>query len=165
MNKIINIKSKKSILDIKKFKDKKYSLIDIKFENIHLKDINKFVLFELFDKNDLYISSTTLWELMQPIGSAGSHNYHDLTPEDIYYALNAVSNPYCVFRVKHGRYAVIPVYISSFNEPLMIVIEKGVELVNKQNANVNKIITIYPKSNLNKYILGLKECDVLYIKK
>ena len=32
MNKIINIKSKKSILDIKKFKDKKYSLIDIKFE-------------------------------------------------------------------------------------------------------------------------------------
>ncbi len=60
MNKIINIKNKKSISEIQKFKDKKYSLIDIKFENVHLKEINKLVLFDLFDKNDLYINSATL---------------------------------------------------------------------------------------------------------
>lgn len=119
MNKIINIKNKKSISDIQKFKAKKYSLVDIRFENVHLKDFNRFVSFDLFDKNDLYINSTTLWELMQPTGSAGSHNYHNLTPEDIYNALNAIKDPYCVFKVKHERYAVIPVYISSFDELLM----------------------------------------------
>lgn len=165
MNKIINIRSRSSIAEIQKFKDKRYSLVDVKFENIHLKDINRFVLFNLFDKNDLYINSTTLWELMQPIGDSGSHNYHDLTPEDIYNALNTINNPYCVLKVKHERYAVIPVYVSSFDEPLMIVIEKGAELINKQNANINKIVTIYPKSDFDKYLQNLSEDNVLYIKK
>ncbi len=102
---------------------------------------------------------------MQPIGESGSHNYHDLSPVDIYSALNNICDPYCVFRVKHERYAIIPVYISSFNEPLMIVIEKGAELINKQNANINKIITIYPKSDVDDYLERLNECDILYIKK
>ncbi len=165
MNKIINIKNKKAIVEIQKFKDKKYSLIDIKFENVHLKDINKYVLFDLFDKNDLYINSTTLWELMQPIGKSGSHNYHNLTPEDIYNALNSIIEPYCVFKVKNDRYAVIPVYVSSFDEPILIVIEKGAELINKQNANINKIVTMYPKSDIDNYLKGINEKDIIYIKK
>lgn len=165
MNKIINIKKRKSIDEIQKFKDKKYSLIDIKFENVHLKEMNKIVLFDLFDKNDLYINSTTLWELMQPIGSAGSHNYHNLNPLDIYNVLNKITEPYCVFKVKNGRYAVVPVYLSSFDEPLMVVIEKGAKLINMQNANVNKIITIYPKSDIDNYLSRLNTKDVLYIKK
>lgn len=151
-NKIINIKNKKSISEIQKFKEKKYSLVDIKFENVHLRDINKLISFDLFDKNDLYINSTTLWELMQPVGKAGSHNYHNLSAEDIYNALIKLSDPYCVFRVKYGRYAIVPVCISSFSEPLMVVIGVGSELINNQNANINKIVTIYPKSDIDKYL-------------
>jgi len=165
MNKIVNIKNKKAISEITNFKNKKYSLVDIKFENVHLKELNTLVSFDLFDKNDLYINSVTLWELMQPEGNSGSHNYHDLTPEDIYEALNSIVDPYCILRVKNERYAIVPVFISSFNEPLMIVIEKGAELINRQNANINKIVTIYPKSDIDNYLGGLKEKDILFIKK
>ena len=165
MNKIINIKNKKAINEINIFKEKKYSLIDVKFENVHLRDLNKLLPFDLFDKNDLFINSVTLWELMQPQGNAGAHNYHNLTPKDIYDALNLIINPYAIFRVKNERYAVVPVFISSFNEPLMVVIETGSELINKQNANVNKIVTMYPKSDIDNYLEGFKEKDILYIKK
>lgn len=165
MNKIINIKSKKAIKEINAFKEKRYSLVDIKFENVHLRDINKLLSDELFDKNDLYINSVTLWELMQPIGSAGTHNYHNLTPNDIFEAINSISKPACVLKVKRDRYAIIPVTISSFNEPLMVVIEIGGELINKQNANINKIVTIYPKSDIDAYLLKVNPKNILFKKK
>ena len=165
MNRIINIKNKRAINEIQKFKDKKYSLVDIKLENVHLREVNKLLPFILFEKNDLYINSVTLWELMQPTGSTGIHNYHGLSPEDIYNALNSIEEPYCVFRVKNERYAIIPTYISSFKEPLMVVIEKGSELINKKNANINKIVTIYPKSKIDSYLDKLNNKDILYIKK
>ena len=148
MNKIINIKNKKSIDEIQVFKDKIFVPVDVKFENVHLKEINTLIGSELFSKNDLYINSKTLWELMQPLGNAGSHNYHELTPEDIYYALNDIAHPECVIKTKNERYAIIPTYISSFSEPLMIIIELSSGLIVNKNANINKIITIYPKSNL-----------------
>ena len=102
---------------------------------------------------------------MQPMGKSGSHNYHQLTPDDIYNALKSIKNPEYVIKAKLDRYAIIPVYVSSFNLPLMVVIEKGAELINKKNANINKIVTIYPKSDIENYIRKLNEDDVLYIKK
>ena len=165
MNKIINIKNKKAVDEIRRFKEKKFSMIDVKFENVHLREINKLLSFVLFEKNDLYVNSTTLWELMQPMGKTGSHNYHNLTPEDIHKALNLIVEPFCVFRVKNDRYAIIPVYISSFSEPLMVVIEKEAELINNKNANINKIVTIYPKSKIDNFLSGIDSKDILYIKK
>jgi len=164
MNKIINIKTKKSIDEIAEFKNKEFSPCDIKFTNVHLKQLNEVINFKLFDKNDLYVSSTTLYELMQPIGNCGSHNYHNLTPEDIFNAINSLLHPLAVFSVKYERYAVVPIFNSSFSEPLMVVIEKGAPLLNRQNAKINKIVTIYPKSDLDKYLEGLKQQDVLYKK-
>ena len=164
MNKIINIRNKKSIDAIKIFKDKIFVPVDIKFENVHLRELNTLIGSELFSKNDLYINSKTLWELMQPLGNTGSHNYHELTPEDIYYALNDIVHPECVIKTKNERYAIIPTYISSFNEPLMVVIELQAELMNRQNARINKIVTIYPKSDLDKYLEGMDEKDILYKK-
>ena len=161
MNKIINIKNKKAINQIKVFKLKRYSLIDIKFENIHLKNLNKIIHFELFNKNDLYINSATLWELMQPIGASGSHNYHGLTPEDILNSLNTLETPNYILKVKQNRYAIVPVSISSYNEPLMVIIEIGASLINKSKANINKVVTIYPKSDLEEMILKSKD-DVLF---
>ena len=164
MNKIINIKLNKAIKEIREFRDKLFSQCDIRFTNVHMKKLNKIINVDLFSKNDLYINSTTLFELMQPIGNAGSHNYHELTPEDILNALNSIIDPLAVFSVKYERYAVVPVYNSSFNEPLMVVIETNAPLLNRQNANINKIVTIYPKSGFDKYLESIKNEDMLYKK-
>ncbi len=45
------------------------------------------------------------------------------------------------------------------------IIAKCAELINKQRANIIKIVTIYPKSDLEKYLNGLDQNDILYIKK
>ena len=164
MNKTINIKTNKAIKEIREFKDKLFAPVDIRFFNVHLKKLNKIINFELFSKNDLYINSKSLWELMQPIGSAGEHNYHELTPEDIVNALNNLLDPQCVIKVKKERYAIIPTYISSFEEPLMVIIELNSGLILNKNANINKIVTIYPKSNLGEYINKLEEKEILYKK-
>ena len=164
MNKIINIKTNKAIKEIRNFRDKKYSLVDIKIKNVHLRELNKLMSFELFDKNDLYINSVTLWELMQPIGNSGSHNYHELSPEDICSALNSITTPKCIFRVKNKRYAIVPVLISSYDEPLMIVIEKDAGLINNQNAKINKIVTMYPRNDLDKYLEGIEDKEIMYKK-
>ena len=164
MNKIINIKTKKSIDEIEEFKDRIFAQCDVKFTNVHLKKLNKITNVELFAKNDLYINSKSLYDLMQPIGKADSHNYHELKPVDILNALNQITDPIAVFKVKYGRYAVVPVYNSSFEEPLMVVIETNAPLLNKLNAKINKVVTIYPKSNFDKYLEGISEKDLLYKK-
>ena len=164
MNKIINIKSNKAIKEIREFRDKLFAPCDVKFTNVHMRELNTIIKTELFMKNDLYINSTTLWEIMHPEGGSGSHNYHELMPEDIFNALNNLCDPQCVIKVKNERYAVIPAYVSSFTEPLMVIIELNSGLILNKNANVNKIVTIYPKSNLNDYLEKLDEKEVLYKK-
>ena len=164
MNKTINIKTNKAIKEIREFRDKKFVPVDIRFFNVHLKMINKIINYELFNKNDLYINSKSLWELMQPVGNVGTHNFHELTPEDIINALNNLLYPECVIKVKQQRYAIIPTYISSFNEPLMVIIELNSGLIVNKNANINKIVTMYPKSNLDEYLNKLDEKDILYKK-
>ena len=164
MNKTINIKTNKAIKEIREYRDKQFSPIDIKFINVHLKELNKILNFELFSKNDLYINSKSLWELMQPICTTGMHNYHELTPEDIFNALNNMLVPQCVIKVKNERYAVVPTFVSSFEEPLMIIIELNSGLIVNKNANINKIVTIYPKSNLDEYLNKLDEKEILYKK-
>ncbi len=164
MNKIINIRSKKSIDDIAEFKDNDFAPCDIKFTNVHLKDLNKILKKDLFSKNDLYVNSTTLHDLMQSKGKSDSHNYHDLMPEDIFKAINSLLDPECIILVKKERYAVIPTYVSSLNEPLMVIIELNSGLIINKKANINKIVTIYPKSNLEKYLEKLDEKEILYKK-
>ena len=164
MNKIINIKTKKSIDDIAEFKDNDFAPCDIKFTNVHLKKLNKILTIELFSKNDLYVNSATLHDVMQPEGKSESHNHHNLAPEAIFGALNNLLNPECVVKVKKERYAVITTSISSLHEPLMLVIELNSGLIVNKKANVNKIVTIYPKSNLEKYLEKFKEKEILYKK-
>ena len=164
MNKIINIKTNKAIKEIRAFKEKEYASCDVKFTNVHLKELNKILKIELFSKNDVYVNATTLFELMQPSGKSGVHNYHDLTPEDIFNALNNLLEPECVLKVKKERYAVVPTYVSSLNEPLMVIIELNSGLIVNKNANINKIVTIYPKSNLEEYLEKIQEKEILYKK-
>lgn len=139
-------------------------MTDVKFENVHLKKLNEIVEYELFKKNDLYINSITLWELMQPLGDSGSHNFHELTPSDISNSLNSLGKPYCIYKVKNNRFGCVPFYISSFKTQMIIVIEIGVGLINNTNANINKIVTMYPISDLNHVLEKTKSKDILFIK-
>ena len=164
MNKTINIKDPKSINYIAEFKNKKYAPTDIKITNVHLKRLNKIVGFELFKKNDLYIDSMTLYEIMQPLGNKGTHNYHNLTPEDIFYALGGLDNPKIVYKDRSDRFAIVPIYISSVKELLIVIIEVGARLKNDMNANINKIVTIYPKSKIKEMIDKMDEADILFRK-
>ena len=164
MIRIINLKSKKAIREIKRFQNRLKSQIDIKFENVHLRRLNAFFHYELFKKNDLFMNSTTLWELMQKSGKIGSHNYHGLPAERIYDAISNLENPICVFKAKAGRYAIIPVASDIEGKFLMAIIEIGSGLTDNKDANVNKLITLYPKANLERIIERMDPKDVLYKK-
>ena len=164
MNKIIDVKNKKAIKEIERFRLKKYQMTDIRFVNVHLKRLNKLLSYDLFSKNDLYINSSTLWELMQPVGDSGSHNYHGLSSQDIVDAINGIERPYCVFRAKRGRLAIVPVSLGDATEPLMIVIEIGSGLIVNSRANINRVITIYPKDDIDRILSKMNPADILYKK-
>lgn len=98
---------------------------------------------------------------MQPIGDAGSHNYHGLTPEDIWMAINKLCEPNYVFVTKFGRYTIIPVMSSSFDKSLLVVIETGSGLVDNPKADINKIVTIYSKSDIDDLLQKMSQKDIL----
>ena len=163
MNKIINIQNKKEAVEsLNDYKNKKYVLADVKFENVHLREVNKLLGYDIFSKNDLYINTISLWELMQPIGDKGVHNYHDLSPEDIVDALNSITEPYCILKTEISQYAILSTTISHFGEPLMIIIEVGAGLDKNINANINKLVTMFPKRDIDKSLEHKDPKDILY---
>ena len=161
MRKSINIKNKATAEKaIAYYKNKKVGPIDIRLSNTELKDINKLIGFDIFYKNDLFVNSETLWSIMQPIGDKDSHNHHGLTPKELVETFNNLTNPFCVFITNLGRLGVISTIISESGHPLMVVIEIGAGLIGRIDANINKMLTMYPKNELEKY---LKSKKVLYI--
>lgn len=165
MLKIINVKSENALITLTQFKDKKYVICDVRFENVHLREVNKLVDFSLFDKNDLFANSDTLWSLMQDDVKSDSHNHHGLTPEDILDALNNIIKPYCVFKSKQERISIVLSCLSHFGEPLMVIIELDADLIEKKNAKINKLVTMYPYAEIQKVINKLDSKEILYINK
>ena len=164
MNTVINIYAKKAKTDLVVFKEKGYQ-VEVRFDNVHLRDINKLLNFNLFSKNDLFVESQTLYELMQPIGGRGKHHYHGLTPEDVLESLRNVDNPYCVLENENNRVAIISSIISHFGEPLMIIIELNDGLKDDTSAKINKMVTMFPKSNVDEYIDKIGSKKVYYLNK
>lgn len=69
MKRIINLgRKKQASRDLEQFKNKHYEAIDIEFTNVHLLKLNAIIGFKFFSKNSLYVRSSTLWEVMQPVG-------------------------------------------------------------------------------------------------
>ena len=165
MQKTINIKKcDEAIETLKQFKEKRYEAINVRLSNTNLKKINPLVKSNLFYKNDLFVSSDTLWEIMQPVGGYGSHHHHGLTPKEIVDVLNSLTTPYCIYKTENNRYAIVSLIIGESGEPLMIIIEVGASLVEDPNANINKFVTMYPRSNLNKVIAHMDSSNILYRK-
>ena len=166
MNKQINIAIKEKALNLlEKYRCKNYESTDIEILNVHLKDINFICNKKIFDKNSLFVRSSTLWELMQPEGNKGKHNFHGLSPEEIFNAMRGTVNPYCIYNTKENRIAVATMFVNNRNEKLLVIIELHAGLENDRFANINKLVSVYPKKNLDSLIKKLDKKDILYIKK
>ena len=163
MYKEINIKNKKqSLALLSHYQKKKTVLIDIKFINTNLKEINNLIGKAIFVKNDLYVNSDTLYEIMQPIGGRGRHNFHGLTPEEIINVLNNLIHPYCVYKANKGKYGIISTITRATGETFIIIIEIGAGLIGRMDANINKFVTMFPKTEIGKFIARANE--ILYLK-
>ena len=163
MNKRINIGNKeKAIIDIGQFSLKNYRSTDIEFFNVHIKELNKTLQMNIFDKNSLYIRSSTLWELMQEEGNKGKHNFHGLTPNQIYDVLKGLLAPYCVYYSRNSRIVITTFVENTRNEKIQLVLELHAPLENNRNANINKIVSIYPKKNLENKLLNLKQEEIIF---
>ncbi len=164
VHKRINIGNKeKAINDISQFSFKNYRSVDIEFFNIHLKVLNKTLKKNIFDKNNLYIRSSTLWELMQKEGNKGKHNFHGLTPNQIYDVLKGLLTPFCVYYSENKRIVITTFVKNTRNEKIQLVLELHSPLENNRNANINKIVSIYPKKNLDNKLSNLKPSEILFI--
>ena len=162
MQKEINIKNKQQAIRLlNNYKRKRMALVDIKFLNTKLKEINALVGKNLFVKNDLYVNSDTLHDIMQPIGDKSHHNYHGLSPEEILRALNNLVNPYCVYKAKFGRYGIITAIKRESGETIIVIIEVGSGLIGQMDANINKFVTMYPKTDIGQ-VISNKE-SILYL--
>ena len=165
MKKILNIKNRAETEEVLfQLKNKKYLGIDVRFSNVHLIKINTLLGFNLFKKNDLFANSEKLWEIMQPVGNTNEFNSHGLTPKEIIDVLNSLSNPYCFYNAKYGRYGIVSLIIGECGEPLIVIIEVGASTFEDKNANINKLVTMYPKDNINDLLSKMNEKDVLYYK-
>ena len=89
---------------------------------------------------------------MQPVGNSGTHNYHGLDVEEIYNALISISNARKVYKTYDDRYLIVTNVVAKCGDPIIAVIKVGSSLVDIRDANINKLVTIYPKRNLELYL-------------
>ena len=166
MIKAINIKNRNDAeQELIRLQKKKYPALDIRFENAHLLDLNTLIQKSIFVKNDLFANAEMLWEIMQPVGTKGSHNSHGLTPKEILDVLNSLVDPYYVYKSETpNRYVIVSLIIRESGEPFVVIIEVGANLGFGEENNINKMITMYPKSKIDKTIIGLKPGFLLYSK-
>ncbi len=164
MKRIINIGNKKqAIKDLEQFKNKHYEAIDIEFTNVHLLKLNKLIGYNFFKKNSLYVHSSTLWEIMQPVGKTGKHHYHGLEPMEIIDSLEALVNCLLIYETNPNRYAVLVLGNEKYQN-IAVVIELNAGLSNDRFANINKVVTIFPKDNLDKKIIHIPVDKIVYKK-
>ena len=166
MIKTINLGEREESIEALKIlkKDNKTSR-DIQIINSHITNLNELIGERLIKNSRLYIGSQTLFEIMQEGTGKGQHNYHNLTADDVYLSLISIKDPKCVFTVNGGRFALISIELSHFDKPLMVVIETESGLIENKTASVSKIVTIYPRGNIDKYLEKIDQRLLLYMKK
>ena len=57
MNRVLNIRTKASIDDLRFYKNKRITGVDVRFQNTKAKKINTYLPFEIFKKNDLFANA------------------------------------------------------------------------------------------------------------
>ena len=152
MKVIINIANKETAIKvIKKIKETRYVPFDIRIKNTHIKVVNNIIHETIIRNDSVYINSTTLWDIMQPIGGVGDHHYHGLSPEDVYFALYNLKSPVDVMRSYDGRLMIVVDANPLNNTNYAIIVEPRGNLKYQIELIVTRIITIYPyHKNKNK---------------
>ena len=159
----INIKNKReAIKQLNRYKCKHILQESIRFSNTSLKKLNNLVGYGIFMKNDLFADSDTLFDLMQPLGGRGIHNYHDLSPALIIDILNSIIEPYCIFKEGVSRYAIVTTKSNINNETIMVVIAVKSATARDMFASVNKLVTMFPKKKISSYIEKIDKSQILY---
>lgn len=93
-------------------------------------------------------------------GRDESHNFHNLSPRIIYDSLCAIKSPEAIYKSRGYINRFIIVTPITYNkEHIIVIVEIGARLVNDINANINKLVTIYPKDKVS-----LNNNELLYQK-
>lgn len=152
MIKQINISNEKESLEaLKKFQEKCYFSTEIKFKNTNLKALNE-KLKNTFSKNDLFANGVTLYEMTQPTGGRGTHNYHGLTINEVYEAIHNISKSDYIFKSADNRYILITTVVATCKDRIIAIIDTDARLLSNKDAKINKLVTLYPKRNSEKLI-------------
>ena len=147
MFKIINLGNQESALKVlTDIKNKQYVPFDVRITNSHITSLNSIIGKKVFKKDTLYVGSDTLWELMQPIGNKGKHNYHGLTSQNIFDALATMKQSTEIELSYGNRYLIVTLATVFDDINLVVIITPEGYLKNETKTIVNRIITIYPKN-------------------
>ena len=145
MIKIINLGNEKSALEILQgIKVRGKAWHDIRITNSHITELNKIIGSKVFKKDAVYISYQTLWEIMQPVGGKNKHNHHGLTPQNVFDALNTMHLSTDISISYDNRYIVVTLATVFDGIKIAVIVSPSSALENDLEANVTKIITIYP---------------------
>ena len=145
MPKDINLGNEKSALEVlTKIQEKKNAAIDIRIINSHILSLNAIIGRRVFKKDALYVSSETLWEIMQPIGGSGKHNHHGLTPKDVFNTLSSIKTSTEIHVSYDDRYLIVTLATIFDDVNLAVVVTPKGSLKGNWKTIVNRIITIYP---------------------
>ena len=142
----INIRQKSKALEsLRAIKEKEFVTADIKLTNVNLRTINDNLGgINIFSKNDLYVLNGTLHAIMSNFDddSVKQHHPHGLTPEALLEGLCNLQYSKEVCRSYDGRYEIISTTL--FDKRVKAVIEKNAPLLEKRDAKINKLVTLYP---------------------
>ena len=147
MFKIVNVGNQDSAIKVlTEIRDNNYVPFDVRITNSHITDLNSVLGKKVFRKDALYVGSDTLWEIMQPIGNKGKHNYHGLTPQNIFDALSTMKSSKEVDVSYDNRYLIVTLATVFDDINLVIIVTPKGYLKNNPKTVVNRIITIYPNN-------------------
>ena len=137
-------KEKSAIKNIEQIKNNKKRFQDIRIINSHITRLNKVIGKKVFKKDALYISAETLWEIMQPLGGKGKHNYHNLSPVDIYNALRTLKDSKDISVSYDNRYVIVTLAMVFKGVNIAVIVTTNGFLKGDILNKVTRIITIYP---------------------
>ena len=145
MIKIINLGNQKSAIELLKIlKENKYENLEIRLANTHITDLNKLLEKKIFKNGIVYTSASMLWEVMQPIGGRGKHNYHNLSPENVYEALSTMRYSKDVALSYDNRYVIVTLATTIGDISIAVIVTPIGTINMARNKCITKVITIYP---------------------
>lgn len=148
--------------EIKSLGTKRLENTDVRFQNVHLKQINDLTGRKVFTKNDLFMDAGGLWDILskEKLALGRHHHCHNLSPKSVVAALLALQHPELVVaQIGTRRYVVVSLSVEG--KAVLAVIEVNAPLRNDRNANINKLVTLYAKEKYPEYLRRLeKRVDV-----